>query len=135
MAGQSKQLNILLADDETSTTASVSHVLKRCGHLVDVVHDGEDAFLKLKQAPDRYQILITDHKMMRVSGVELLERLRKTDFCGKIVVLSGYLTRELDGAYRALGAHRLISKPFDLPELRGAIYDLGKIIHGENAPS
>src|ERR1700733_7017996 len=113
-------MNILLADDETSTTEPVSFVLRRSGHAVDVVHDGEEALSTLKQHPERYQILVTDHLMNKVSGLELVDKLRKTKFHGRIVVLSAFLTGELEASYRKFGAEKFISKPFDIADLRNA---------------
>jgi two-component system, chemotaxis family, chemotaxis protein CheY len=118
-------MNILVADDEKATIISVSFVLRHCGHTVDAVTDGGEALLRVKEDSDRYQILITDHTMMNVSGLELVAELRALDYRGKIVVLSGHLTQELTEAYRALGADRLIPKPFDLADLRKAVEDLG----------
>jgi len=120
-------MNILLADDETSTTEPVSFVLRRSGHDVDVVHDGEDALSALKKNPDRYQILMTDHLMTKVSGLELVDQLRKTNFHGKIVVLSAFLTGELEAAYRKFGANKFISKPFDLADLRNAVAEVSSL--------
>lgn len=117
-------MTILLADDETSTTEPVSFVLRRSGHDVDVVHDGEDALSALKKNPDRYQILMTDHLMNKVSGLELVDQLRKTNFHGKIVVLSAFLTGELEASYRKFGANKFISKPFDLADLRNAVAEI-----------
>ena len=117
-------MTILLADDETSTTEPVSFVLRRSGHSVDVVHDGEDALSALKNNPDRYQILMTDHLMNKVSGLELVDKLRKTNFHGKIVVLSAFLTGELEASYRKFGANKFISKPFDLADLRNAVAEV-----------
>lgn len=120
-----RNLNILVVDDESSTIISVAFVLKHCGHTVDSVQDGEDALLKLKEDLERYHILITDHAMMKTSGLQLMEQLRTIDFRGKVVVLSSNLTRDLKDSYTALGADRFISKPFDLIELRQTIEDLG----------
>ncbi|HWB58096.1 MAG TPA: response regulator [Chthoniobacteraceae bacterium] len=118
-------MNILLADDETSTTEPVSFVLRRSGHDVDVVHDGEDALSALKKNPDRYQLLVTDHLMNKISGLELVDLVRKTNFRGKIVVLSAFLTGDLEASYRKLGADRFISKPFELADLRRAVAEAG----------
>ena len=115
------EMNILLADDETSTTEPVSFVLRRSGHDVDVVHDGEDALSALKKNPGRYQVVVTDHLMQKVSGLELVDQMRKINFNGKIVVLSAFLTGELEASYRKFGADKFISKPFDLAELRSAV--------------
>lgn len=117
-------MNILLADDETSTTEPVSFVLRRSGHDVDVVHDGEDALSALKKNPERYQVLVTDHQMHKVSGLELVGQFRKANFHGRIVVLSAFLTGELEASYRKCGADKFISKPFDLADLRNAVAEV-----------
>lgn len=125
MAENTKHYNILVADDEKSVTTSVSLVLKRAGHVVDAVPDGEDAYAKIIQDPVRYQILITDHLMVKVSGLELVARLQKSDFRGKILVLSGNLTAQIEEAYHKLGIQKIIHKPFELSELRDAVDALG----------
>jgi len=114
-------LHILLADDETSTTTAVSFVLKKAGHHVDVVHDGGDALELLKKSPDEYQLLITDHLMEKVSGLELVQKLGKTNFHGRIFVLSAYLTGELVASYRQMGVSHFVDKPFDVADLRNAV--------------
>lgn len=111
-------MNILLADDEMTTAISVSFVLRHSGHQVDIVDDGDEALETLRQNPGRYQILMTDHHMRKLTGLELIQQIRKTDFCGKIIVLSAYLTHELEKSYRALGAETFVSKPFEIPDLR-----------------
>jgi DNA-binding response OmpR family regulator len=123
--GSLKNLNILVVDDEPSTVVSVAVVLKARGHVVDGVADGEDALIRLKNDLHRYQIIITDHSMEKVSGLELLTALRATAFRGKVMVLSAHLTYDLKLSYHSLGVDRLISKPFDLAELREAVEELG----------
>jgi len=120
-----KSLNILVVDDEKSTVISVAFVLRHCGHAVDTVSDGGEALNRLKQNARQYHILITDHAMLQVSGLELVAELRATDFRGKIVVLSANLTQELRESYVALGANHFIAKPFDLSDLRKAVDNLG----------
>ena len=119
-----KGLNILVVDDELPVTESLRAVLKNAGHSVDAVHDGEDALARLREVPDHYQILITDHLMRKVSGLEFLVQLPLNGFHGKIIVLSGYLTLELDAKYRALGVDKIMKKPFDVEELRRAVEEL-----------
>ena len=85
-------MNILVVDDEWSVAASVEAVLKRVGHVVDVLHDSADALARLMEWPDHYHVLITDHDMRRISGIELLEQLEGKLFGGKIVVMSGSMT-------------------------------------------
>jgi len=119
----SRNLNILLADDDKSTTVAVSVVLKQVGHRVNVVHDGEEALLAITHEPAGYQLVITDHQM-KFTGLELVTQLKKIAFPGKILVLSGYLETNVKNAYRRLGVKTFIFKPFDLADLRKAVEEL-----------
>lgn len=110
-------LNVLVADDEKSTAKAVCYILEQAGHMVDVVHDGPEALEILKSAPGHYQILITDHRMLKMTGLELVEELRKTKFRGKIIVFTGYITEELENSYRELGITYFFNKPLDLRRL------------------
>lgn len=123
-----KNLNILVVDDEESSVISVAFVLRHGGHTVDTAGNGNEALARLKEKALQYHILITDHAMPEVSGLQLMGRLRATGFRGKTVVLSAFLTRDLRESYQALGADCLISKPFDLADLRKAVENLGAAV-------
>ncbi len=73
-----------------------------------------------------FDLLIADNNMPRVSGIELVTRLRSKNFQGKIIVLSAHLSRENRDAYDALGVDIMIPKPFD-------VFDLRKVIDGISA--
>lgn len=118
-------LNILLAEDEPSVAFAVSFALKADGHKIEIVADGEQALFELTAKPGAFELLITDHSMPRMNGVELVKRLRDTAFGGKIVVLSAHLSAENRAAYVALGVDIMIPKPFDVHELRAAIRQIG----------
>ena len=115
------QLNILLADDEASTSSAIAYAMRHYGHHVDVVGSGDEALARLMKEPDKYELLITDHNMKLGSGLELVGKLKGSKFRGGIVVVSGFLTVEVKQAYRALGVSALVDKPFELPELREAV--------------
>jgi two-component system response regulator QseB len=119
-------LNILLAEDERSVALSISFALKADGHKIEIVSDGEDALSELTRKPGGFDLLITDHSMPRMDGVELVKRLRDAAFRGKIVVLSAHLSAENRAAYLALGVDMMIPKHFDVHELRSAIKRLGR---------
>ena len=59
--------------------------------------------------------------MPRFSGLELVRELRARKFGGKVVVLSAHLGENNIKAYHELGVNMLISKPFDVNELRRTI--------------
>ena len=119
-----RRIAILLADDEESVSSVVSFFLRNAGHEVDRARDGIEALSKLRGAPGKYQVLITDHDMPNASGLELVEKLSDIGFRGKVVVFSGYLTPEIQRCYRGLGADKLVHKPFDMVGLRKVVEDL-----------
>ena len=117
--------NILIAEDEPSVAFSVSFALKADGHKVEIVADGEEALFDLASKPGAFDVLITDHNMPHLNGVELVKRLRDTAFRGKIVILSAHLSDENRAAYLALGVDMMIPKPFDVHLLRATIREIG----------
>ena len=64
--------------------------------------------------------------MPRMSGLELVRRLRTRNFKGKILVLSAHLTDDDIQAYEALDVDMMMSKPFDFGELQSAVALLTK---------
>jgi CheY-like chemotaxis protein len=114
-------LNILIAEDERSVAFSIFFALKPDGHRIEMVSDGEQALAKLIAQPDAFDLLITDNNMPRMTGVELVRRLRGTAFRGNILVVSAHLSPENRAAYDALRVDGMIPKPFDLYELRDVI--------------
>ena len=88
---------------------------------MSTVADGWQALASINVEPDRFGLLITDHSMPGMTGVELIQGLRQESFRGKIMVLSAHLSPENRSAYEALAVDAMISKPFDVHELRATI--------------
>lgn len=126
-----RQLNILLADDENEIATIVGALLRRAGHTIDVVNDGTAAVLKLKETPGRYDLLITDGNMPELSGIQLIEQLPQLDFHGKVVLLSGYLTEDLQETYEGLPIDKIIQKPFPLADLTKVVKEISEKIESE----
>jgi DNA-binding response OmpR family regulator len=114
-------LKILLAEDERAVAFSIAFALKSDGHRIQVVADGEQALASVRVEPDAFNLLITDHSMPGMTGIELVQRLREESFRGKIMVLSAHLSPENRAAYQALKVDAMVSKPFDVHELRATV--------------
>jgi CheY-like chemotaxis protein len=116
-----ESVKILAVEDETAVAQLLALVL--CGpHCrVTTAADGEEALAKIAASPRPFDVILTDHQMPRVSGLELVRQLRAQNFAGKIAVLSAHLTEQNVSAYKELGVDLLLSKPFDMDELRHAI--------------
>ena len=96
-----------------------------------MVADGEQALAEVRLKPGGFDLLITDHSMPRMNGVELVKRLREVGFRGKILVLSAHLSPENRAAYEALGVNGPLPKPFRSFQLRDLIR---RIVLGEGPP-
>ncbi|GIW76213.1 MAG: hypothetical protein KatS3mg104_1276 [Phycisphaerae bacterium] len=112
---------ILVADDETHILNVVSLKLKNAGFRVITARDGQEAFeLALQENPD---LLITDHNMPRMTGLELCQKLRQDarfDHMPAIMLSArGFQLDENDTA--AGGIRRMLSKPFSPRELLAAV--------------
>src|SRR5438309_7473196 len=111
-------LRILTVEDEPAVTQLLALVLGGPAAKVTSAADGWEALIKIGAAAEPFDVVITDHRMPRVSGLELVRRLRERKFPGKILVLSAHLTEENIRAYEELKVDMMISKPFDVEELR-----------------
>ena len=128
-------LNILLTEDERAVAFSIAFALKCDGHNVQIVADGGQALASIRVEPDRFGLLVTDHSMPGMTGVELVQRLRQESFRGRILVLSAHLAPQNRAAYEALAVDAMVSKPFDVHELRATVMRLANGITpgaGEN---
>jgi len=119
----SRQLNILVADDEFGTRASLGIVLALAGHHTIFARDGDEAFDLVEQDSTRFDLIITDHQMFRVSGLELVRKLRQKGYPGQIIVLTAYAGIVEKEDYGKLNVACIMDKPFDTAGLRERIED------------
>jgi CheY-like chemotaxis protein len=93
--------NILLVDDNPDGLLVRRTVLEELGYGVSVARNGEEG-LKLFESAD-FDVVVTDYRMPRMNGVELIQRIRKLKPNARIILLSGFveplgLTEENTGA-------------------------------------
>lgn len=115
------RLRILTVEDEPSVTQLLALVLGGPAAKVTNAPDGWIALMKIGAAAEPFDVIITDHRMGRMSGLELVQQLRVREFAGKIIVLSAYLSQENIRAYEELKVDMMLAKPFDVEELRLAM--------------
>ena len=120
------RLRILTVEDEPAVTQLLALLLGGPAARVTCASDGWMALMKIGAAAEPFDVIITDHHMRRVSGLELVRRLRVREFAGKIIVLSAHLTDDDIQAYEALDVDMMMSKPFDFEELQSAVALLTK---------
>ncbi len=116
---QSRRYRILVVDDEVRTRKNLDHVLTKEGYEVYTAANGEQALDVLHEKP--VDLLVTDLKMDRIDGMELLQRARQDDPSVQVIVITGYAT--VPSAIEAMkkGTFHYITKPFKLEEIRSSV--------------
>ncbi|MEY2544723.1 MAG: two-component system, cell cycle sensor histidine kinase and response regulator CckA, partial [Verrucomicrobiota bacterium] len=122
----SDPLRILVVEDEKAVAHMIAMVLGGPASKVATARNGWEALIKIGATPRPFDVVITDHRMPRMTGLQLVRRLRTQNFGGKILVVSGHLSDEDIRAYEELSVDMMMSKPFDFDELQQAMAVLNK---------
>ncbi|ADO72561.1 ATP-binding response regulator [Stigmatella aurantiaca] len=106
---------VLVADDEPAVLEVLSHVVEDLGHDVLCARDGEEAFGLAKIR--RPHLVVTDHMMPRLSGLELCRRLRGDDVLKSVpvILLSAVLPQGVPEA------SAFLHKPFEINDFEALI--------------
>jgi DNA-binding NtrC family response regulator len=110
---------ILIVDDQERMADVIATALTSAGHECEISHDGSAALKLLEQRS--FDALVTDWKMPRMDGLELLRRVKITYPALPVIVVTAY--GSVSSAVTAMreGAFDYITKPFDNDELRATV--------------
>ncbi len=115
----SRTLSILVVDDDALVLGNTAARLEDLGHKVTVASSGHDALSLL--ARDVVDVLVTDHAMPGMTGLQLADRARALHPGLPVLVVSGYAELPAQGA----GYPRL-AKPFTQAALARAVDDVAR---------
>src|SRR5207247_1191798 len=119
-------LRILVVEDEKAIAHLIATMLGGPASKVASAANGWEALIRIGATPRPFDVVITDHRMPRMTGLQLVRRLRAKNFGGKILVLSGHLSDEDIRAYEELKVDMMMTKPFDFDELQRAMAVLNR---------
>ena len=119
-------MQILVVEDEKAVGHMIAMVLGGPASKVVRANSGWEALIKIGATAKPFDVVITDHRMPRMTGLQLVRELRVRNFGGKILVLSAHLSDEDIQAYEDLDVDMMMSKPFDFEELQQAMAVLDK---------
>ena len=110
-----ERAKILVVDDEPGIRDLLSYEL--CFHDYQVVTavNGEEALEKVRK--EKFDLVISDIKMPRMGGIEMLDAIKKINPDIEVIMSTGYGTIETAVNAMKMGAYDFVQKPFNLDEI------------------
>ncbi len=108
---------ILVVDDQEMMRDSLAATLVREGHEVIAAGDGAAAVARL-QSPARFDLVISDLKMPKMTGLELLAEVKRLRPDLPMVLMTAFATVQTAVEAMKQGAYDYIQKPFDGEEIK-----------------
>lgn len=138
---------ILLVEDNPQDEMLTLRALKKANvvNRIDVVRDGQQALDYLfrqgefarREGPDLPMVVLLDISLPRLSGLEVLERLRedpRTELLPIVILTSSDETQDRLRSYKS-GANSFVRKPVEFAEFAETVARLGVYWVATNAPS
>jgi DNA-binding NtrC family response regulator len=106
---------ILIVDDERAIRSTLKEILEYENHVVEEAVDGAEGWEKIQKG--NFDIILSDIKMPKMDGTELLEKVLSLGLDCPMVMISGHGTIETAVDCIKKGAYDFIAKPLDLNRL------------------
>lgn len=107
---------VLVVEDDQWIAQSLLIALRTLPAVqIDLATDGEQALITWKAS--KYDLLLTDHHMREVSGMDVVRHLRQAGYSQPMLMVTAYDSLTLQREALDAGVTELISKPFSIEYL------------------
>ena len=127
--GPSPTHRILVAEDDRDIRRFAAQTLVGSGFQVDAAEDGAAAWEALQL--NNYDLLITDHNMPKLTGVELVRKLRSARMALPVILATGKLPVEALSQNPSLQLAAMLPKPFSFQELLETVKEVLRTTAGD----
>jgi len=134
--------NILIADDEDHILLGLKFILKEKGYRVTPTNNGMEALRKIlefQRNNETVDLLLTDFRMPKLNGLELLDRLNDECLSVPVICMTGFGDKNLFYELKIRGCTEYLQKPFTMEEAlkkvekvltrHKTLFEYGWIIH------
>jgi DNA-binding response OmpR family regulator len=128
----SKNLTLLVAEDHDELRINTENILQNFFQSVDAVSNGEEALALYSEK--KYDIILTDIRMPKIDGINLVEAIYEQNPQQRIIVLSAHDESKYLIPLLNLGIEHYIKKPLDYQELIQVFYHVAKKINSVENP-
>lgn len=111
----------MLVDDEDALVRLGEEVLADLGYEPVGFSSSEAAWAALDADPARFDVVVTDHAMPHLTGLQLAARLARRRNDLPVILCSGFSTPALEREADALGVRMVLRKPLKTPDLARAL--------------
>ena len=123
-ATDGRGMRIAYVDDEDSLVLLVSRTLKRRGFEVTGFTESSRLLAAISDAPDVFDVVVTDYNMPGRSGLQVIEEIRRVAPELPVILTSGHISDELREKSEQVGVKELVYKPDTVDELCAALQRL-----------
>lgn len=111
--------HLLIVEDDPFIRRLNARMLTQAGFRVNTAGDGLTAWMMLQEGD--YDLLVTDHGLPEMRGLELIARLRGGGSRLPVILASGSIGPEEEERRRTLGVTALLHKPYSVVQLLDAV--------------
>jgi len=115
---------VLVVDDQDSIVDLLSDIVEGLGFASDAAHDGQEAIKKFGEGD--FQIVITDIKMPRMDGIELMKQIKERRPDVPVIAITGFGTGDTEGDLSQDGMDGFLEKPFRVAKIEDMICNVLK---------
>jgi DNA-binding NtrC family response regulator len=105
---------VLVVDDEPLIRWSLAESLREHGYHVTEAADGRMAIAAIEMARRPFDVVLLDYRLPDSADLRLLERVRSLAPSSRVIMITAHNSPELTLGATALGAYRVVSKPFEV---------------------
>jgi DNA-binding NtrC family response regulator len=111
---------VLVVDDEPLIRWSLSEMLSDFGYDVEQAGDGRTAVERLS-TPARFDVVLLDFRLPDSNDLGLLSTVRRLSPGTRVILMTAYGAAEMFAQAEALGAFRVVHKPFELADVAAIV--------------
>ena len=111
-----KKNTVLVVDDDSAHRTMLRTLISGWGYAVSEADDGAAAIESVKAAS--YDLVLMDVRMVKVSGLEALEKIKSYNPAIPVIIMTAYSSVETAVEALKQGAHDYLTKPLDFDKLR-----------------
>jgi DNA-binding NtrC family response regulator len=113
--------SVLVVDDEALIRWSLAEMLGERGYVVTEAGDARTAVAAIEGAGQPFDIVLLDFRLPDSADLRLLEKVRRLAPTSQVIMITAHNSPELAQGAAALGAYRVVNKPFEVESLAALV--------------